>query len=45
MMSVVLIGTAMAQRIGGYTNTFRDARPVAMRKASYAAQRLLNSVS
>ena len=45
MMGVTLIGTAVAQRIGGYTNTFRDARLAAMRKASYAAQRLLNSVS
>ena len=37
-MRVALVGTAMAQGIGGYTNTFRDARPVAVRKASYAAQ-------
>jgi len=38
MMGVTLIGTAVAQRIGGYTNTFRDARPVPMRKTSYATQ-------
>jgi hypothetical protein len=45
MVRAALVRTTMPLRIGSYTNALSNAPARAMRKASYAAQVLLNSVS